>query len=134
MLSNTNSFIFTQLNGFKYYYVRLTIQFNSNLLAHRWSNSSFQLIDWTLTCTTTLGQSGPRSNGNKMVLHILQSSKTRASSSDGLVSYPGHFLRKSPYSIAPAIHLVSVWFFSNVISPGDVVCLSFSLNQRIWLV
>ena len=40
------------------------------------------LIDWTLTGTTTLGQSGPRSNGNKGVLH-----RSEASPSNGLVSY-----------------------------------------------
>ena len=35
LLSNTDSFICTQLNGFKYYYITLTIQFNiSHLFAH----------------------------------------------------------------------------------------------------
>ena len=38
-------------------------------------------------------QSGPGSNGNEGVLHILQSSSiTRTSSSDCLVSYPEHLL------------------------------------------
>ena len=40
--------------------------------------------------TTTQCQSGPGCNGNKEVLHILQSSRTGALSSDGLVSYQGH--------------------------------------------
>ena len=43
-------------------------------------------MDGTLTGTTTPGQSLPGSNGKEEVLHILQSSWTRASSSDGLVS------------------------------------------------
>ena len=33
-------------------------------------------IDGTLTGTTTLGQSGPKSNGNEGVLQLPQSSKT----------------------------------------------------------
>ena len=36
--------------------------------------------------------SGSGSNGNQMVLHITQSSRTRDSPSDSLVSYPGHSL------------------------------------------
>ena len=43
---------------------------------------------------TTPGQSGPGSNGNKGVLHILQSSSIIGTSpSDCLVSYRGHSLR-----------------------------------------
>ena len=38
-----------------------------------------------LTCTTTLSQSEPESNGNKGVLHIPQSSGTEPSPSDCLV-------------------------------------------------
>ena len=49
-------------------------------------------LGWTLTSTTTPGQSGLESNGHEGVLHVSQSSRTRASSSDGLVSYPGHLL------------------------------------------
>ena len=37
--------------------------------------------------TTTLGQSGLESNGNEGVFHIPQSSRTRASPSDGHVIY-----------------------------------------------
>ena len=58
----------------------------------KWLNSCIWAKDWTLTGTTTLGQSGPKSNGNEEVLYIPQSSKTEASPSDGLVSYPGHLL------------------------------------------
>ena len=39
-------------------------------------------IDGALTGTTTLGQSGPGSNGNEGVFHIPQSSRTEASPSD----------------------------------------------------
>ena len=41
-------------------------------------------IDGTLKGTTTLGQSGPGSNGNEDVLYILQISKTGTSSSDAV--------------------------------------------------
>ena len=47
-------------------------------------------IDETLTSTTTQGQDGPGSNGNEGVFHILQSSRTEASQSNGL--YLGHLL------------------------------------------
>ena len=50
------------------------------------SNSSIGPIDRTISGATTLSQSGPGSNGNEGVLH----SKTGASLSDSLVSYPGH--------------------------------------------
>ena len=43
-----------------------------------------------ISVTTTPGQSRPESNGTERVLHIPQSSRTEASLSDGLVSYPGH--------------------------------------------
>ena len=72
------------------------------------SNSSTGLIDQTLSGAITPGQSGFESNGNKGVFHIPQSSsKTRASLSDCLVSYPGHSLdggsseMQSVYSTMP---------------------------------
>ena len=40
----------------------------------------------------TPGQSGPESNDNEGVLYIPQSSRTGASPSDGLMSYPRHLL------------------------------------------
>ena len=64
-----------------------------------------------LSGATTLGQSGPGSDGNEGVLHIPQSSSTAGTSpSDCLVSYPGHSLGgsypsaevKSVHSTAPA--------------------------------
>ena len=57
------------------------------------SNSSIWPIDRFLSGTTTPGQSGPKINGKKGVLHIPQSSRiTRASKSDCLMSYPGYSL------------------------------------------
>ena len=47
-----------------------------------------------MTCTTNLDQSGPGSNDNEEVLHIPQSSRSGASPSDSLVSYPGHSLEE----------------------------------------
>ena len=52
------------------------------------SNSSIWPIDKTLSDATTLGQSGPGSNGNERVLCIPQNSSiTGASQSDCLMSY-----------------------------------------------
>ena len=54
-------------------------------------NSSIWPRDRTLLSATTLGESGPGSNGNEGVLRIpSRSIITGASPSDGLVSYPGH--------------------------------------------
>ena len=73
--------------------------------------SSIRPIDRTLSGATTLGQSGPGSDGNERVLRISQSySITGTSPSDCLVSYPGRSLGESypsaekqvVYSTAPA--------------------------------
>ena len=57
------------------------------------SNSSIWPIDRILSGATTLGQSGPWSNGNEEVLHIFQSSCiTEVLPSDCLMSYLGHSL------------------------------------------
>ena len=73
--------------------------------------SSIWPIDRTLSGATIPGQSGPRSDGNKGVLCIPQSSSiTETSPSYCLMSYPGHSLEESyssagmqsVYSIAPA--------------------------------
>ena len=56
-------------------------------------------IDRTLSGTTTPGQSGPRSDGNKRVLCISQSfSITGDSPSDCFLSYAGHSLEESSFS------------------------------------
>ena len=67
--------MFAQLNGFKY---------------SKWLYSSIWPIDGT--GITTSDQSGPGSNGNEEVTQSPQSSRTGASPSDYLVSYPGHLL------------------------------------------
>ena len=53
-------------------------------------NSSIWPKYRTLSSTTTLGQSGPGSNGKEEVLYIPQSTKTGTSPSDCLMRYPGH--------------------------------------------
>ena len=50
-----------------------------------------------LTGTTTPAQDGPGSNGIRGVFHILQSSGTGATPSDGSVSYPGYLLSGGSY-------------------------------------
>ena len=77
LLSNTNnsiqylSLVWTQLNGLKC----------SKLL-----NISIWTIDRALIGATASGQSGPESNGNEEVLNNSQSSRTRSSPSDNLLS------------------------------------------------
>ena len=60
---------------------------------------------------TTPSQSGPGSDGNKGVLRIPQSSSiSGTSSSDCLVSYPGHSAEvQSVYSTAPADWAISLY-------------------------
>ena len=65
---NTNNL---QLYGIKYSY-RIQIILNRSI----WP------IDGSLTGTTTPGQNEPRSNGNEVVFHIPQSSRTGASPPD----------------------------------------------------
>ena len=91
-----------------------TVQLNVKTIQFSISKqfSSIWPIDRTLSGATTAGQSGPRSDSNKEVLCILQTSSiTGASPSDCLVSYRGHSLsewsypsaeKKSVYITAPA--------------------------------
>ena len=76
----SNFVVYRQLNEFKY----------SKSL-----NISIWPIDRILAGTTTPGLSRPECNHNERVLHIPQSSRTGASTSNGLVSYAGHSLRVS---------------------------------------
>ena len=92
-IPNTILFSIICLHTHKWLQVLLCNTNNSTVIClHtvKWSSSSIWPIDGTLTCTTTLGQSGLGSNCNERVLHICQSSRTGASPSDSLVSYPGH--------------------------------------------
>ena len=55
------------------------------MISSEWLNSSIWSIDGTLTGTTVPDQSGPRSNSNEGVLHILKSFRIEASQSDVFV-------------------------------------------------
>ena len=72
--SCTNSFICTQLNGSKYCYVILIIQFNSHLFVTQFQVGNWlnNFIDGILKGTTIPGQSGPESNGNIEAIRIPQ--------------------------------------------------------------
>ena len=59
------------------------------------SNSSIWPISQTLPGATTPGHNGPGNKSNERVHHITQSSRTGASLSNRLESYPWHSLRES---------------------------------------
>ena len=61
-----------------------------------------------LTNTNTLSQSGPGSNDNEGLLHNPKRSRSGASPSDCLVSYPGHSLGES----YPSAEMQSVYFIA----------------------
>ena len=87
------SFVYTQLNDETVLF--LTIQFSISNLMHtdEMSNSSILPNDRNLSGATTMGLSGPGSNGNEEVLSIsLSFSSTVVSPSDCLVLDPGHSL------------------------------------------
>ena len=93
-LAEYSFFVYTQLNVKTVIFQ--TIQFSIGT-----QFSSIWPRERTLPGTTNLGQSGPRGDGNKGVLHIPQrSSITGASTSDHLVSYPGHSMGESYSSTA----------------------------------
>ena len=72
-------------------------------------------IDRTLSGATTLGQSGPGSDGNEEVLCFPQSSGlTLALPSDCLMLYPGHLLEGGSY---PSAEMESV--YSTAPNPAD---------------
>ena len=73
------------------------------------SNSSIWFIDRILLGATTLGQSGPRNDGNEEVHSMLQISRAGTSPSDHLVSYPGHLLGVGSY---PSAEVQFVYFTS----------------------
>ena len=144
MLSNTNNFIWyqsficTQLNGFKYRYPTQIILSDINHLlddfkSNKWDNSSILPTNGILTCTCTPIQSGPGSNSHEGVLHIPQNSMTELSQSGGLVSYLGLDFEvcytsveiQSAYSLAPdnrAKHLAPKTGLAskNIISSKDI--------------
>ena len=75
--------IWIWLYGFKYPIIMLS----------KWLNSSIWPIDGTLTGITNPDQSGPESNGNEAVIHILQ---TPSASPSGAVYISGsHMICKN---------------------------------------
>ena len=66
--------IHTQLTDFKFCYLTLIILILIKI-PNEILNRSIWSIDGTLTGTITLGQNGPKSNGNNEVLHSLQTPK-----------------------------------------------------------
>ena len=70
-------------------------------------NSSIWPIDRTLSGAITPGQSKPGSDGNEGEHHISQSSRVGASSSNYLVSYPGHSLGR--VGVLPSAEMQSVY-------------------------
>ena len=113
ILKRALAFFYTQLNDFNYFYIKSEFSIShlfEHIICFIWP------IDRTLSGTTTPSQSGPGSNGNEGVLHVLQISKAGASPSDGLMSYLGHSLEesypssemKSVYSTAPADWAIGV--------------------------
>ena len=85
---------------------------------------------WPLSGATTLSQSGPGSNGNERILHILQISKTGALPSDGLMSYPGHSLagRSNPSAEMQLVYSTAPGDFSRIWTHG-ADAISFSDNH-----
>ena len=87
-----------------------------------------------------MDQSGPGSNGYKEVLYIPQSSKTGASSSDYLVSYPRHLLvvgfypsaeMQLVYSTIPADYIgewVDSYSFSRVLAFCEMLIALFRIQ------
>ena len=103
-MSCESSFVYIQLNGFKYCYVTpmiLSIKYFCLIqimcsqlycfkwliiiiILSKWLNSSVWPIDRTIAGTIHLGQSVPGSNGKKEVLHFPKISRTGASPSDAI--------------------------------------------------
>ena len=73
------------------------------------SNSSIWPIERTFSDATISGQSGPGSNGNKGVHHILQSSSITGVSWSDLVSYPRHLFGGGGGESYPSVEMQSVY-------------------------
>ena len=92
------------------------------------SNSFIGLIDRMLSGITTLGESGPGSDGNEGVPCIPQcSSIIKAFSSDGFVPYPGHQLVGGSYPLP--FEMQSVYFTT----PADWAKLWHAAFCRLYL-
>ena len=125
----TNSFICTQLNGFKHCCVILTIQFRH--IIKKFLNSYIWPIDWILTGTTTLGQSGPGGNGNEGVPNILQS--WILSIRCNLMSYLGHTLGWGSFTSAE-MHLLYSTACTHPLQPTRLQSYFVVLNVKFKLL
>ena len=121
LLLNTNSSIYTQINGSEY---------------SKWLNSSIWPIEETLTDAPIPGESQLGSNGNEGVLHIPKSPRIEALSSDSLASYPGYSLGRGSYPLdRDAVSIFYSpswlswedftinWYLQNVNPPQVISCL-----------
>ena len=84
LFNNTNSVHNVFLWNIDILHTAMWSQIIAITICSKWWNSSIWPIVGTLTGTTNLGKIGPGSNGNKGVLHILQSSWIRALPSDAV--------------------------------------------------
>ena len=84
---------YCRLFNVKSIFIHINSPISSNSVWYKYTQfTSIWPVDRTLSGDTTLGQSGPGSNGNEGVLCIpLISGITEASSSDCLVSYSRYF-------------------------------------------
>ena len=91
--------------------------------------SSVWPIDTTLSGATTLGQSGPGSDGNEGISRIPQSSSiTGTSLSDCLVWNPGHSLEVGSY---PSAEKQSVYYTAPVNWASHELTYILLLNKNV---
>ena len=100
----------------------------------KWLNCSTWPIDRTLSGVTSLGQSGPGNNSNQGVLHIPQSSRTGASPSDCLASYPGHSLGGGLNPLQRCSWYILQHQLTGLTVLGDCPCLCDHLTKIFYKV
>ena len=123
LLSNNNNSICTQLNSFRYCHITQIIYLILKIPSKR-LDSSICPVDRTLTSTISLGQSGPRSNGNEVVLHTFKSSKTGSSLSDAVKCHRHLFRTRKALPICR--DAVSVFY-----SPSQQSCQICFVNSLV---
>ena len=95
-----------------------SIEHKSFVCAQFNCQTSIWPIDKTLSGATTLSQS----NDNEGVLHIPQSSRTKASPSDSIVSYSGYWLVGAEMQLA----------FSTASADWAVYEIDWQMQQLLW--
>ena len=126
MYHKHQSFVGTQLNDQTA--LSLTIQFS---ISHLFALSLNVTVPFDPYIGPYLGQSGPGSNGDEEVLHILQSSNiNEASPSDCLMSYPGHSL-VGGWGSYPSAEMQLVYSTTPADRAGMVVVLFNCSAKRI---